>query len=417
MSSDLLRQVRVLDSVSGTDAIADVLIVDGIVQGVKSQIRDIPAETKVRDCQGLILGNGLVDLYSHSGEPGFESRETLASLRKAAAAGGFTRLALLPDTEPPIDNFASLALWQPAPNSPKLYGWGAITRNLQGEQLTELAELAASGCVGFSDGKPIRDLLLLQRVLEYLRPLNKPIALRAAHASLAGKGVIREGAIALRLGLPINPRVSETVSLAAILEIVAVVKTPVHIMQVSTSRSVELIDRAKARGLPITASTTWMHLLLDSQDLVSYDPNLRLDPPLGNVEDRQALIAGVKSGIIDAIAIDHTPYTYEEKTVAFTDAPPGAIGLEIALPLLWQTFVATGQWSGLELWQRLSKFPAACLKQQLPALTPKNPAELTLFDPKATWSVTSQNMHTLAANTPWWGKNLSGRVLKTWNFS
>jgi dihydroorotase len=416
MSSELLRQVRVLDSVSGTDAIADVLIADGVIRSVEPDL-SAPSDTQIQDCQGLVLGTGLVDLYSHSGEPGFESRETVVSLKKAAMAGGFTRVAILPDTEPPLDRSASLALWQQEQGCPKLYPWGAITRKLQGEQMTELAELAGSGCVGFSDGQPIRDLLLLQRTLEYIKPLNKPVALVAGDRHLASSGVIREGDIALRLGLPINPSISETTSLAAILEIVAAVGTPVHIMQVSTSRSVELIEEAKARGLPVTASTTWMHLLLDSRDLASYEPNLRLEPPLGNPQDRIDLIAGVKAGIIDAIAIDHTPYTYEEKTVAFSDAPCGAIGLELALPLLWQAFVATGQWSALELWQRLSSFPAQCLGQKLPAITPGNSAELTLFAPEVTWPVNSQAIHSLSANTPWWSQELTGKVIRTWNQS
>ncbi|PSB04652.1 dihydroorotase [Merismopedia glauca] len=430
MSSELWRQVRILDSVSSSDRIADVLITDGVIQEVAAPISDYPPGTEIQDGAGLVLGTGLVDLYSHSGEPGFESRETWDSLKQAATAGGFTRLNILPDTQPTVDRPSHLTLWERRyaeeshrvsasfphkDTSPQIRGWGAITQKLQGEQMTELAEMAAAGVVGFTDGQPIRDLLLLQRVLEYVKPLDKPIALRASDRQLASQGVIREGSIALRLGLPINPTISETTSLAAILEVVAVVGTPVHIMQVSTGRGVELIRQAKTQGLPITASTTWMHLLLDSQDLCSYNPNLRLEPPLGNPQDRIELIAGVRSGIIDAIAIDHAPYTYEEKTVAFTDAPPGAIGLELALPLLWQAFVATGQWSGLELWQRLSSFPARCLGQQLSAITPGNPAELTLFAPKAAWSVNSQTIHSLSTNTPWWGQELTGRVLKTWN--
>jgi dihydroorotase len=419
ISSELLRQVRVLDSVSGSDRIADVWIADGVIQGVAESISHDPPNTEVIDGQGLVLGNGLVDLYSHSGEPGFESRETLDSLALAASSGGFTRLNILPDTQPAVDRPSHLTLWEnltSQPGSPQIKGWGAITQKLQGEQMTELAEMAAAGVVGLTDGQPIADLLLLQRALEYLKPLNKPIALVAGDRHLAGSGVAREGDIALRLGLPINPTISETTSLAAILEIVAMVQIPVHIMRVSTSRGVELIRQAKAQGLPITASTTWMHLLLDSQDFSSYNPNLRLEPPLGNPQDRKDLIRGVKEGIIDAIAIDHTPYAYEEKTVAFSNAPPGAIGLELALPLLWQTFVATGQWSGLELWQHLSHHPARCLGQKLLPITAGNRAEVTLFDPNSVWSVTYHNIHSLSANTPWWGHDLTGKVIKTWDY-
>lgn len=415
MSSELLREVRVLDSVSSSDRVADVLIVDGVIREVADAILDCPSDTEVTEAKGLILGNGLVDLYSHSGEPGFESRETLDSLKKSALAGGFTRLNILPDTQPSVDRPSHLDLWQQQSNTPQLRGWGAITQKLQGEQMTELAEMAAAGAIGFTDGRSIADLLLLHRVLEYIKPLKLPVALVASDRRLVGGGVARAGEIALKLGLPVNPSVSESASLAAILEVVAAVGTPVHIMRVSTSRGVELIERAKARGLPVTASATWMHLLLDSQDLGSYDPNLRLEPPLGNSQDRQDLIAGVKEGIIDAIAIDHAPYTYEEKTVAFTNAPPGAIGLQLALPLLWSALVSGGEWSALELWQRLSSYPARCLGWELSAIAPGRGAELALFDPEVKWWLNSQNSYSLASNSYWWGRELTGKVVRTWN--
>ena len=183
-------------------------------------------------------------------------------------------------------------------------------------------------------------------------------------------------------------------------------------MRVSTARSVQLIQDAKARGLPITASTSWMHLLLDSKAVHSYDPNLRLEPPLGNPSDAAALRQGVQQGVLDAIAIDHTPYTYEEKTVAFAAAPPGAIGLELALPLLWQNLVETGEWSALELWRVLSTRPAECLQQIPSAIAPGKPAEITLFAPQLSWTVERQTLKSRSANTPWLGQELSGRVVQ-----
>ncbi len=433
MNTELLQQVRVIDPVSGTDVRSlDVLITDGVIKAVQENISHYPAQTQLRNCQGLVLGPGLVDLYSHSGEPGFEERETLASLVSAAAAGGFTRLSILPDTMPPVDNLAGLARVQQKGlgardwglgaredhsifPTPLLYFWGALTVGVQGQQMTELAELAAAtGVVGFADGQPLENLALLRRLLEYLKPLGKPVALWPCDRQLVGNGVMREGAQSLCFGLPGNPAIAETTALAAILELVAVTGTPVHIMRVSTARSVELIQEAKARGLPITASTSWMHLLLDTQALNSYNPSLRLEPPLGNPADLAALRQGMCTGILDAIAIDHTPYTYEEKTVAFAEAPPGAIGLELALPLLWHNLVETSVWSALELWRCLSTHPAECLQQIPSAITPGKPAELTLFDPQQPWLVERQTLHSLATNTPWLGQKLSGRVLQTW---
>lgn len=410
--NELLQQVRILDPVSGTDKTADVLIIDGYIKAVENQIYEFPSDIQMRNCHDLILGPGLVDLYSHSGEPGFEERETLESLQKAAIYGGFTRLAILPNTSPSIDNPASVAKLQKT--SPRLVPWGAITQGVQGQQMTEIAELADAGVVGFADGKPIVNLVLLRRVLEYLQPLGKPIALWASYPELVGNGVMREGADSIRFGLSGNPVMGETSALAALLEVVAAVGTPVHIMRVSTARSVQLIEDARSRGLPITASTTWMHLLLDTEAIASYHPSLRLEPPLGTPNDRLALRRGIKQGIIDAIAIDHTPYTYEEKTVAFSEAPPGAIGLELALPLLWQNLVATGEFTPLELWRLLSTRPAECLQQTPPTINTGSPAELTLFSPQETWQVNINNLCSLSANTPWLGKELTGKILQTW---
>ncbi|MBU7587210.1 MAG: dihydroorotase [Nostoc sp. TH1S01] len=446
--TELLQQVRVIDSVSGTDQIADVLIADGNIQAVAAQIAEISTETQVRDCRGLILGTGLVDLYSHSGEPGFEDRETLSSLLQAAVAGGFTRIGILPDTSPAIDHPALVAQLQKMRSAspllpprlrsattcslaPLLNIWGAITLDVAGKQMTELADLAAAGVVGFTDSHPLDNLGLVRRVLEYVQPLAKPVAFWPCDRQLTSNGVMREGVDALRFGLPPIPASAETTAIASLLELVAATGNPqVHIMRVSTARSVELIAAAKAAGLPITASTTWMHLLLDttavnpsaplrvsverSRDVKSYDTSLHLDPPLGNPSDLKALREGVRTGVIDAIAIDHAAYTYEEKVQAFAEAPPGAIGLELALPLLWQNLVETGEFTALELWQALSANPAKCLGQKLTTLTANQKAELTLFDPTQTWKVERKNLHTLSSNTPWLGQELQGRVLQIW---
>lgn len=417
---ELLKQVRVIDPLAKTEQIADVAIANGRLLAITQEICDIPADCQQHDCRGLILAPGLIDLYSHSGEPGFEERETIASLKRAAEKGGFTRIAILPDTNPPVDNPSGLALLRKAAeisrdSAPDLYFWGALTIDIQGQQMTELAELAAAGVVGFADGQPVNNLALLRRILEYLNPLQKPVALWPKDRNLASNGVMREGANSIRLGLPGNPAISETSALAALLEVVAATETPVHLMRISTARSVELIRDAKARRLPITASTTWMHLLLDTSAISSYNPTLRLEPPLGNPSDRTALIAGLKEGVIDAIAIDHTPYTYEEKTVAFAEAPPGAIGLELALPLLWQELVETGYLSAWQLWRALSTQPAHCLQQKPPALTVGTRAEMLLFDPMKKWTVNTQTLESRSQNTPWLGQTLTGRVLQIWN--
>ena len=436
MSRELLQNVRVLDPVSEIDRIADILITEGQIAAIAEKITEFPADTEVRDCQGLILGPGLTDIYSHSGEPGFEERETLESLMQAAAAGGFTRVAILPDTSPPVDNLAGLALLQQHIRNlpiglPRLYFWGALTAGVKGQQMAELGELASPAIVGFADGLPLSNPALVRRLLEYIQPLGKSVALWPCDRTLAGNGAAREGAVSVRLGLPGIPASAETAALAAILELVASAGTPVHIMRVSCARSVELIRDAKVRGLQVTASVTWMHLLLnvgavsgnakDSEGgknaltaSFPYDPNLRLEPPLGNLSDQLALIQAVKDGVIDAIAIDHNPHTYEEKTVAFADSPPGAIGLELALPLLWHGLVETGKFSALELWRVLSTGPAVCLGQTPATVAPGVSAELILFDPQMSWTVDRHSLKSRSANTPWLGQQLAGKVVQTW---
>jgi len=412
----VIKKVRVLDPVSGSDRFSDFWLEDGIIKAIAPNITDFPTETPTLEGQGLILGPGLVDLYSHSGEPGHEERETLQSLLGAASAGGFTRVSILGDTKPPLDNLDIVAsLKQKTLNTTtKLQFWGSLTLGAKGEQMTELVELA-SGVIGFADGKPLENLTLLYRLLEYLKPLNKPVALFPSSTQLKGNGVMREGPASLRFGLPGNPAISETTALTTLLELVAQTKTPVHLMRISTARGVELIAQAKARGLPVTASTTWLHLLVDTEAIALYDTSLRLEPPLGNTGDVEALIEGVKTGVIDGIAVDHQAYTYEEKTLAFAEAPPGAIGLELALPLLWQRFVASGEWTALELWSRMSLGPLKCLQDEPISVIEGAKAELTLFDPNQMWTVDRANLNSICHNTSWLGKQLTGRVVQIWN--
>ena len=414
MTSELLQQVRLIDPLAQTDQVVDVWIEAGQIRAIEPSL-EVPAAAQVQDCRGLVLAPGLVDLYSHSGEPGFEDRETLDSLAQAGLAGGFTRLTLLPNTRPALDHPAQIAqiLAAQRPGNPRLNCWGALSLGVKGEQMTELAELAAAGIVGFADGQPLPGALV-RRVMEYAQALSPPIALWCCDRALAGQGVLREGSESMRLGLPAMPAMAETAPLAALLECVAEIGTPVHLMRISTARSVALIRAAKAAGLPITASVSWLHLLLDVTAARSYDPSLHLEPPLGNPADRAALIQGLETGVLDAIAVDHSPYSYEEKTVSFAESPPGAIGLELVLPLLWQAFVEPNRWSALDLWRWLSLQPAQCLKQPPAQVAVGATAELTLFDPQQLWKVSQQTLKSHSANTPWLGQEIKGRVVRTW---
>jgi dihydroorotase len=406
---EFLQQVRVIDPVAGTDRPMDVLLQADRIAAIAPALTPSTA-AQIIDAQHLIFAPGLIDLYSRCGEPGHEERETLIAIGEAAINGGFVQVNLLPNTQPAIDNPATVGwLQQNAPSTIALKPWAAITLGTKGAQLAELTELAQAGIVGFTDGKAITDLVLLQRLLEYAQPIGQPIMLWANDPMLVGTGIAREGVEALQFGLPSNPVYAETAPLAAILELVAAIGTPIHLMRISTARGVELIRQAKARGLPVTASTTWLHLLYSTTDLANYDPNLRLEPPLGNASDRLALIAAVKTGVIDAIAVDHAAYTYEEKTVAFGEAPPGALGLELALPMLWQGLVASGQLSAIELWRALTNHAASCIQQTMSPMQPETTGYV-LFDPLISWTV--MGLKSRSANTHLWNQTIQGRVIR-----
>lgn len=422
---ELLQQVRIIDPVQGIDRLADVLIVEGKIKLVEEQIVNYPAESEVIKPSGLVLGTGLVDLYSHSGEPGNEGRESLSELAQAAASGGFTQIGILPDTTPAMNNREMIGALQKQSDRlrnslnptadrqlspPRLGFWGNAYSN---QKMNDIGELQ-SEIIGFASQHNLSSLNGLKQVLEYVQPWQTLIAIALQQNELAGDGVVREGVTSIRYGMPGNPGFSEAAILAAVLEIAREIPTPLHIMRVSTKRGVELIAEAKARGVRVSASTTWMHLLWSSHEVGSYSPNLRLEPPLGNEADRLALIEGVRQGIIEAIAIDHQAYTYEEKTVAFALAPPGVVGLELALPLLWQRFVQTGEWSATELWQALSSRPRKCLQQTPQAIAIEQAADLVLFAPEMKWTADQPSLKSPAANTPWYGQEITGKVIKTW---
>ena len=324
---------------------------------------------------------------------------------QAAKNGGFATVGILPNTQPAIDDIAALEFWRNVHQKHDgiLQPWGAITKGLEGKQLTDMAELAES-VIGFTDGKALSNLLLVRRAMEYVKPLGKPIALFPQNPDLAGGGVIREGKWSLQYGMTGYPAAAETSALAALIELVRLTKAPTHFLKISTAQSVKLIAQAKNDGLPVTASTTWLHLCHCDRDLESYDPNLRLMPPLGSEADRLALIAGIKSGAIDAIAIDHTPCAYEEKVVPFEVAPVGAIGLEFAIPVLWQNLVQTNLLTAHELWQALSINPAKILGLAQPKLS-------TLFDPNLTWLANQEAIASQSKNSSYIGRSLIGKVL------
>lgn len=405
----LLQQVRVVDPLNRADYRADVLLRGDELVAIAPG--EIPPACELIPAQNWILAPPLVDLYSHSGQPGYEARETLSSLLAAAAAGGVQHLTLLPTTQPVIDDPAVWrALQQQLPEQAwtQVRVWGALSQGCAGQALASLGELAAAGVVGFCDNTGLTNWPLVQRALTYVQPYQKCVALWPFDAALAARGVARQSTEALRLGLAEQLICCETIPLLAILELASTVSTPIHLMRLSTARSVEILSRNKPGN--VTASVCWLHLLFTTKDLASYDPNLRLAPPLGTSADRHALIEGLKTGVIDAIAIDHTPLLYEEKMISFAEALPGAIGLELALAALWQGLVVTGQLSAVELWHAMSAAPARILGLEPPQLHPPS-RNIILFDPTAVWQVNAQTLQSRSHNTPYWQRTLQGQLV------
>jgi dihydroorotase len=367
-------------------------------------------ETPLQVIQELPIGStqkvlmpGLVDLYSHSGEPGHEERETLESLIKGARAGGFVEIAILPDTEPVIDDPALVSwLKQRVPN---LHVLASLTIGNQGKELVDTGELLRAGAIGFAAADALKDLTLTRRFLEYLGPNVAPVLLWPQYQSLA-KGVAREGVWSTELGLIGVPVQAETMAVSTILDLVELTGTPVHLMRLSCQESVERVRVAKAKGLPVTCSVTVAHLLHTVEELVSFEPNLRVNPPFGTQADQDALVAGLADGTIDAISTDHSPWTYEEKVVPFAVAPPGMVMLELALPLLWAHLVIPKKLKALDLVRALATGPRKVLG--LPASD-----SWVLFNPETSWTVNSQTIHSLSQATPWWGKTLQGCVEQT----
>ncbi len=435
-----MQGVRLLDPLQGQDQKADVWLEEGQMRGIDAPgarwREGIPADIPTIDGSGWVIGPGLLDLYAHTGELGYghdrgnlsQSRETLTSLAAAALAGGFTHVGILPTplpgtaTFPVLDHAEQLTRYSRRPGDPRWLPWAALSLGAQGETLSEWGELAQAGAIGFTEAQPLRSLPLLRRALEYLRIWNKPLMLWPWDPILAGQGSVYEGVWALRLGIKGIPASAETAALARILEVVRSVDSPapLHIMRLSQARSLQMIQQAQAEGLPITASTTWMHLLLSEEAVLehNYDPHLCLLPPLPSSSDRQALIAGIRSGSL-GIATDHHPYTYEEKTLPFADAPVGAIGLELALPLLWQNLVESGSLTALQLWSALSLYPARCLQVDPPSFGAGAgrgslaQQHWVLFDPTHTWIVSGATLHSKSQATPWLGKPIRGKVLHT----
>ncbi len=398
----------------------DVLVQAGRIAAVgPAQSLDIPKDTPETDAAGLVLLPSFIDCHTHFREPGQEYKEDIASGLSAAAHGGFGAVLCMANTKPVNDTAAVTRLMFEAarrswPNGPRLHPVGAATVGLAGTELAPLAELAAAGCIAFSnDGKPVEQTELLRRCVEYAADLGKVVIDHCEDMSLAKGANMNEGKISGRLGLKGQPDVGEALHVARDILLAEYLGLPIHLAHISCRRSVELIAWAKSRNVPITAETCPHYLLLTDQELAGYSSNAKVNPPLRTADDVAALRVAVKDGTIDMLVTDHAPHAAHEKEVALDGAPSGISGLDTALTLTWG-LVADKTLDEADLIRLWLTNPARIFNLPANTFNPGDPADFSLFDPSHKWIAGPRSFKSKSANTPWLGKELTGRTHAHW---
>ncbi len=417
MSADLLfHDVRIIDPVRGLDQQGNLLVRDGRIADLGPTI-GIPEDAEKISADGAILCPGLVDMRAALGEPGYEYRETIASAAQAAAAGGITTLAALPDTMPAIDDPALVRLLRARGEetaSLTILPYGAVTRGCKGEEMAELGLLREAGAVAFTDGsRAIASARLMRLALSYARGFGAMIVQHPEDPSLAGGGTATEGALATRLGLPGIPAAAEAILIARDIRLAELTGGAVHFAHVSTAEGLELIRRAKQAGRNITCDTAPPYFDLNETAIGEFRTYAKLSPPLRTEQDREAVLAALADGTIDAIASDHQPRDADDKRLPFALASAGGVGLAtlLGVTLAQVHGGALGMVQALDL---LTARPARLLGSDAGTLTRGAPADLCLFHPDTIWQVEAGDLPGKAQNTPFDGRALEGRVIGTW---
>jgi len=412
----LLQGGRVIDPSRDFDQTADVLIQDGRIAGVGASL-GTPDGAEVRDVRGKVVAPGLVDVHVHLREPGNEDVETVASGARAAAAGGFSAVCAMPNTDPVTDNQAAVGFivrQSVRAGLARVYPIGAISVGQRGERLSEFGEMVGAGAVAVSDdGKPVASSHLMRTALEYARTFGVPVADHCEEPTLAAGGVMHEGLVSTRLGLKGIPAAAEEIMVARDILLAELTGAHVHLCHMSTRGSVELIRRAKQRGIRVTAEATPHHLTLTDHACDGYDTHAKMNPPLREPADVAALRAALKEGVIDCIASDHAPHAYDAKEAAFDDAPFGIVGLETAFAVAYTELVAGGVLALHELVARMSTVPVGLFRLPGGSLKPGAPADVVALDLTARWTVDPVAFFSKSRNTPFAGRRVTGRAVLT----
>ncbi|HEU6445651.1 MAG TPA: dihydroorotase [Gaiellaceae bacterium] len=411
----LVRGAHVLDPDANVDAVLDVRIDGGTIAELGSRLD--PNSHRVVEAEGLTLAPAFVDPHVHLRTPGREDEETIASGTRAAAAGGYCAILAMPNTDPVVDSasvLGSLAEAAQAEAEVPVGFLAAISKGQEGAELTEMAELADAGAAGFSDdGRPVATPGLMRRALQYGAVTDRPLALHCEEPTLSRSGQMHEGAVSAELGFTGYPSVAESLMVERDLSLAAYEGRPLHLLHLSARESVDAVRRARSQGVQATAEVTPHHLCLTDEAVRSLDPNLKMNPPLRSVDDRAALVEGLRDGTIQAIATDHAPHARHEKEVPFEAAPFGVTGLETAFPALYTHLVEPGLVRLELLLQRMSSGPAAIFGLPVPRIAVGEPANLVLLDTRAGWRVQEDGFRSRSANSWLLGERLTGKVRMT----
>jgi dihydroorotase len=412
----VLRGPRAFDPRAGIDAAHDIVVRGGEIAEL-AQPGDAEVDgVEVVDAEGLLALPGFFDPHVHLRVPGHEHKEDLETGTRAAAAGGFCGVLAMPNTDPAIDSAPHVrALRERAEGEGSVpVGFlGAITRDLAGEELTEMAEMSDAGAIGFTDdGFPVHGARVLRRAMQYQRLAGGVLALHEEEPDLSGSGVMHEGAVSAALGLAGIPSVSESTMIARDAALAGYEEARVHLLHLSASESVEAVARAKQAGVRASAEVTPHHLTLTDEAVRSLDARFKMNPPLRSEEDRLTLIEGLRSGVIDCVATDHAPHAAEDKEVPFEEAAMGVTGLETAFAVLHTDLVLPGVLDLATLVERMTA-GAGLYELDVPSLAPGGEANVALVDPEAEWEAGREGWESRSDNSCFAGRSLRGRVLMT----
>ena len=420
MSEDRIAYLnaRLLDPETGLDTPGALLVQDGRIADLGADLfKDgAPSVSQVIDCDGMCLSAGLIDLRVQLREPGEEHKETIDTAGDAAAAGGVTAMVCLPNTDPVIDDVSVvefIARRAQEANRVKVFCYGSVTRGLKGTELTEMGLLSDAGALAFTDGvRAVSNALVMRRALSYAKGFGLTVIQHPEEPTLARDGAMNEGEIATRLGIPGIPAEAEVMIIERDLRLVELTGGRYHAAHLSTAAAVDAIRDAKKRGLPVTCDTAPPYFALNETAVGDYRTFAKVSPPLRSEDDRRAIVDGLADGTIDAIASDHAPHDQDSKRLPFDLAEFGAVGLETLLPLALE-LVHNGALSLLDMLAKVNRNPATLMGLPCGRLRRGAPADLVLFDPDKPWQIAEENLRSKSKNTPYDGRPVQGRVLRT----